>query len=113
MAKPLLCGDVCGVFGCSGGSQPRGFPGVSGDGLAQGGDDVGAVFAGGVDVSANVESVLGDVFAGQPAGDFLLGLGGPQVALADVVRGPDPGVEAEPENVVFVVTAELQQLPPG
>lgn len=37
-------------------------------------------------------------------------LGGPQIALADVVRGPDPGVKAEAEDVVFAVTAELQQV---
>jgi hypothetical protein len=33
-----------------------------------------AVLAGGVDVAADVESVLGDVVAGEAAGDLLLGL---------------------------------------
>jgi hypothetical protein len=33
---------------------------------------VAAVLAGGVDVTADVEAVLGDVVAGQAAGDFLL-----------------------------------------
>jgi hypothetical protein len=31
-----------------------------------------AVLAGGVDVASDVEAVLGDVVAGQAAGDFLL-----------------------------------------
>src|SRR6266567_1828860 len=38
---------------------------------------VAAVLAGGVDVAADVEPVLGDVVAGQAAGDFLLGFQGP------------------------------------
>jgi len=46
-----------------------------------------AVLAGGVDVTADVQAVLGDVVAGQAAGDLLLGLEGPDSALADVV-GP-------------------------
>jgi len=45
-----------------------------------------AVLAGGVDVAADVEPVLGDVVAGQAAGDFLLGFQRPDAALADVVR---------------------------
>ncbi|MGE5292159.1 MAG: hypothetical protein ACM3ML_34235 [Micromonosporaceae bacterium] len=46
-----------------------------------------AVLAGGVDVAADVEAVLGDVVAGQAAGDLLLGLQRADTALADVV-GP-------------------------
>jgi hypothetical protein len=42
-----------------------------------------------------------------------LGFGGPQVAFAEVVRGPDPGVGAEGEDVAFVVAAEFQQSPSG
>ena len=42
----------------------------------QDGQDVLAVFAGGVDAAADVEPVLGGVFAGQAAGDLLLGLRG-------------------------------------
>ena len=45
-----------------------------------------AVLAGGVDVAADVEAVLGDVVAGQAAGDLLLGFQGADAALADVVR---------------------------
>jgi hypothetical protein len=45
-----------------------------------------AVLAGGVDVAADVEAVLGDVVAGEAAGDLLLGFQGADAALADVVR---------------------------
>src|ERR1035441_9826762 len=51
-----------------------------------------SVLAGGVDVAADVEAVLGDVVAGEAAGDLLLGFQGPDSALADIVRGPDSGV---------------------
>jgi hypothetical protein len=44
------------------------------------------VLAGGIDVAADVEAVLGDFVAGQAAGDLLLGLEGPDAALADVVQ---------------------------
>jgi hypothetical protein len=40
-----------------------------------------AVLAGGVDVAADVEPVLGDVVAGEAAGDLLLGLQGADAAL--------------------------------
>jgi len=40
-----------------------------------------AVFPGGVDVAADVKAVPGNVVAGQAAGDFLLGLEGPDAAL--------------------------------
>jgi hypothetical protein len=51
-------------------------------------DFVGAetVLSGGVDVAADVEAVLGDVVAGEAAGDLLLGFQGADSALADVVR---------------------------
>jgi hypothetical protein len=97
----------------SGGRGVWGSPRVAGEGVAEGGYDVDAVFAGGVDVAANVEAVLGDVFAGQPAGYLLLGFGGPKVALRDIVRRPDAGVAAEPGEVVAPVAAELQQVPAG
>jgi len=42
-----------------------------------------AVLAGGVDVTADVEPVLGDVVAGQAAGYLLLGFQGADAALAD------------------------------
>jgi hypothetical protein len=51
------------------------LPGVAGEGVVDAGQDVGAVFADGVDVAADVEAVLGDVLAGEPSGDLLLDLG--------------------------------------
>ena len=45
-----------------------------------------SVLAGSVDVAADVEAVLGNVVAGQAAGDLLLGFQGADAALADVVR---------------------------
>jgi hypothetical protein len=62
----------CGWLGGCGGWW---LPGVAGEGVVDAGEDVGAVFADGVDVAADVEAVLGDVFAGEPSGDLLLGLG--------------------------------------
>jgi hypothetical protein len=53
-----------------------GRQGVSGHEAAQDGEGVVAVLAGGVDVAADVQPVLGDVFAGQTAGYLLLGLDG-------------------------------------
>ena len=40
-----------------------------------------AVLAGGVDVAADVEAVLGNVVAGQATGDLLLGFQGANAAL--------------------------------
>jgi hypothetical protein len=42
---------------------------------------VAAVLAGGVDVAADVEAVLGDIVAGQAAGYLLLGFQGADSAL--------------------------------
>src|SRR5256885_1254035 len=68
MVGPLwMLGEV---RGGSGGCRAGGSPRISEGGAAEGGHDVGALFAGGVDVGADVESVLGDVFAGQSPGDF-------------------------------------------
>ena len=72
-----------------------------------------AVLAGGVDVTADVEPVLGDVVAGQAAGDLLLGFQGPDAALADIIRGPDAGVLGEQQHVAAAVAAEFQQLAAG
>ena len=89
------------------------LPGVSGEQAAQDGEDVVAVLAGGVDVAADVQPVLGGLFAGEAAGYLLLCLGGAHAALADVVRGPDPGVCGEPQHVVFSVAAEFEQVTAG
>ena len=71
------------------------------------------MFAGGVDVAADVEAVLGGVVAGQPPGDFLLGFRGTQSGLADVVRGPHAGVGGESQDVGFTVAAEFEHVPAG
>ena len=72
-----------------------------------------AVLAGGVDVTADVEPVLGNVVAGQAAGYLLLGFQGAHAALADVIRGPHAGVLGEQQNVAAAVAAEFQQLAAG
>jgi len=61
-------------------------PWAAGHGGAQDVHDVEAVLAGGVGVAADVEPVLGGGLAGEPSGDLLLGLEGPDAALADVVQ---------------------------
>jgi len=79
----------------------------------QDGNDVAAVLAGCVDVAADVQAVLGRVFAGQAAGDLLLGLVRADAALADVVGGPDLRVCGEPQYVSLPVTAEFEQVAAG
>ena len=49
-------------------------PGVSGDGVAECGHGVDAVFDRGRHVAADGQPVAGGFLAGEPAGDFLLGL---------------------------------------
>src|SRR3974390_3306242 len=85
------------------------LPGVSGEQAAQHVEGTVSVLAGGVDVAADVQPVPGGVFAGEPAGDLLLGLGGPYSALADIVRRPHGGVTREAEHVVLAVAAEFEQ----
>src|SRR3954471_19669827 len=106
-------GGGCGGFPGSGRGEGRWVPGVVGECGADSGHDACAVLADGVDVAADVQAVLGDVVAGQPSGDLLLGLGRAKVALTDVVGGPDLGVEAEPQDVALAVPAEFQQVTPG
>src|SRR5450756_2543353 len=69
-----------------------------------------AVLAGGVDVASDVEAVLGDVVAGEAAGDFLLGFQRADAALRDIVRRPDAGVLGEQQDVAAPAVAEFQQL---
>jgi hypothetical protein len=68
-----------------------------------------AVLAGGVDVAADVEAVLGDVVTGEAAGDLLLGFQGPDAALGDVICRPDAGVLGEQQDVAAPAAAEFQQ----
>jgi hypothetical protein len=83
---------------------------VAGHHIAQDGEDVLAVLAGGVDAAADIEPGLGGVVAGELAGDLLLGPQGPDAALADAAGGPDRGVAAEAEHVILPTAAELQQV---
>jgi len=62
-----------------------------------------AVLAGGVDVAADIEAVLGDVVAGQAAGNLLLGFQRPDAALAEVVRS----------RCRLRVVRVLRSIPPG
>src|SRR5579859_2863650 len=98
---------------CSGGRWDGRPPWGTGHGAAQDFYDVAAVLAGGVDIAADVQAVLGGLFAGEPTGYLLLGLDRADAALADVVGGPDPGVVAEPQDVLLAVAAEFQQIPAG
>jgi hypothetical protein len=63
----------------------RRHPRVAGEGVAEGGDGINPVFDRGADVAAQGQPVGGGIIAGEPAGDLLLGLGGPQVALGEIV----------------------------
>src|SRR5215467_11885598 len=72
-----------------GGRRPR----ISGHEASQDGERVVAVLACGVDVAADIEPVLGGVFAGEPAGYLLLSFQRPDAVLADVVRGPSRRVQ--------------------
>lgn len=89
------------------------MPGGACHGGFDDGEDILAVFSGGVDVAADVEAVLGSGLAGEAAGDLLLGFQGPDAALADVVRGPDRGVIAEPQDVTLAAGAEFEQVTAG
>src|SRR6266542_5959939 len=59
----------------------RRHPGVSGEGVADGVHDVGAVLAGSVEVAANGVAVAGGGLGAEPARDLLLGFRRAQVAL--------------------------------
>ena len=68
--------------GCgSGGGRDGWFPGVSGEGVVDRGEDVDPVLDGGGAVAADGIPVAGGLFRAEPAADLLLGLGGPQVAF--------------------------------
>src|SRR5262245_60676363 len=89
-----------------------GRPGVAGEGVAQGGEDVGAVFGGGGGVAADGVAVTGGGFGAQAAGDFLLGFGGAQVPFGLVGGGRDAGVKDEAQHVVFAVAQVFEQFLP-
>jgi hypothetical protein len=56
-------------------------PGASGEGVVDGGQDVGAVLGDGGDVAADGVPVAGELLGAEPARYLLLGLSGPQIAL--------------------------------
>jgi hypothetical protein len=88
-------------------------PGVAGEGIVDGGQDVGAVLGGGGDVAADGVPVAGDLFGAEPAGYFLLGLGGSQVAFGLVGGGRDAQVGGEPQHIVLPVAQAFQQVAAG
>ena len=89
-----------GWLGLRGECLCRGSPGPAEHEVVQDVQGVLAVLARGVDVAPDVEAVLGDVVAGQAAGDFLLCFQGADAALRDIVR-PSRGllVMRVPRNI--------------
>lgn len=85
------------------------MPGVAGDGVAEGGEDVVAVFADGGDVTADAEPVGGAVGGAVAAGDLHLGFRGAEVSFGSVVGERDLCVVDEPEDLRFVGLEALQQ----
>jgi hypothetical protein len=70
--------------------------------FVQGTHGVLAVLAGGVDIAADIQPVLGDVVAGQAAGDPLLGLERADAALA---------AARSPSSFTNVVGSRIGRLP--
>ena len=79
MLSPIALCDRWKALLCSCGEGRH--PGVSGECVADGGDDGLAVLAGGVEVAADGVPVAGGGLGAEPDGDLLLGFRWPQVAL--------------------------------
>src|SRR5262252_7547854 len=88
-------------------------PGVPGEGVVDGGQDVGAVLGGGGDVAADGVPVAGDLFGAEPAGYLLLRLGGSDVPLGLVRSRGYAQVGGEPQHVVLPVAQAFQQVAAG
>jgi len=67
--------------GISAGGGDGRHPGIPGERVAQGGEDADAMLGSGGNVAADGVPVPGGLLGAEPAGDFLLGFGGPQVAF--------------------------------
>jgi hypothetical protein len=87
-------------------------PRAAGDRVAQGGHCVDAVLGGGGQVAADRVPVPGGLLGAEPPGDFLLGLGWPQVPLGLVGGRRDPQVVSEAEDVVLPVAQARYRQPP-
>ncbi len=86
---------------------------MAGEGIADRGENVFAVLAGGGDIAADRVPVPGDLLGPEPAGDFLLGFRGADVPLRLVGSRRDPQVGGEPEDVVAAVAQAFEQVPAG
>ena len=98
---------VMGSAGCDcrlrGGCLRGRSPGPAEHEVVQDVHGVFAVLAGGVDVTADIKAVLGDIVAGQAAGDLLLGLQRADSALADIVGERNAQVAGESQVVGLAV----------
>src|SRR5258708_69821 len=110
MTRPARSPDAAGRSGRVGDGR---HPGSSGEGVADGGQDVGAVLGGGGDIAADGVPGAGDLLGAEPAGDLLLGLSGPQIAFRLIRRRRDPQVGGEPEPVVLPVAQAFEQVAAG
>src|SRR6266566_5022110 len=88
--------------------RDRGHPGVAGEGVADRSEDVLAVLGGGGYVAADGVPVPGCFPGPEPAGDFLLSLGGADVPLSLVGGRRDAQVGGEAEDVVLAVAQAFQ-----
>src|SRR5262245_46485374 len=87
------------------------YPRVSGEGVADGGEDGDPVLDGGGCVAADGVPVAGGFLRAEPTADLLLGFRGPQVAFGLVAGRRDGGIGEEPEYVGFAVAQAFQQRP--
>src|SRR5260370_37902337 len=88
-------------------------PGVAGEGVVDGGQDVGAVLGGGGDVAADGVPVAGGLLGAEPARYLLLGLGWPHIAFRLVGCGRDAQVGGEAEHVALPVAQAFEPVAAG
>jgi hypothetical protein len=85
------------------------YPGVAGEGVADGGEDVVSVLGCGRCVPADGVPVPGGFLRAEPAADFLLGFRWSCVPFSLVARGGNRGVGQEPQDVGFAVPEAFRQ----